>query len=356
MLRTICVLLLLSPATAIAQTAIEAGAFLETGVPAAARAGFGGEVTYDRHLIQLRLSGRTGALELEGKPRFWGADVDVKLAPLTVHPVLGASSPFGAEPYLFVGAGARAQEAGAGAGTRWATSLSWGAGVRLPVLGQVLALYGEGRNRSGDWEARGGVALRLTRGARRAPTGPAHARGGHRPPAVPEHPTDVLGEQPSPAPAERSAVASLEGDLPPTLEEQPASRHEPAAIVAIILAEAERHLGVRYVWGGSDPETGFDCSGFVQYVYGKVGIALPRVTRDQAKVGSDVPLDRDSFQPGDLLFFASNGRRIDHVAIYAGDGRIIHAPARSSHVRYDSLWTPEGRWFRERLVKARRVF
>ncbi|HEY8483080.1 MAG TPA: NlpC/P60 family protein, partial [Longimicrobiales bacterium] len=92
------------------------------------------------------------------------------------------------------------------------------------------------------------------------------------------------------------------------------------------------------------------------YVYGKVGIALPRVTRDQAKVGSDVPLDRDSFQPGDLLFFASNGRRIDHVAIYAGDGRIIHAPARSSHVRYDSLWTPEGRWFRERLVKARRVF
>lgn len=355
MLRTICVLLVLSPATAIAQTAIEAGAFIESGVPAAAGAGFGGEVAYGRRLIQLRFSGRTGALELEGKPRFWGADVDVKLAPLTVHPVLGASAPFGAEPYLFVGAGARTQEAGAGAGTRWATSLSWGAGVRLPVLGQVLALYGEGRYRSGDWEARGGVALRLTR-ARRAPPGPAHAREGQRPPAAPEHPADVLGEQPSPAPAERPAAASLGGDLPLTLEVQPESRHHPAAIAANILAEAERHLGVRYVWGGSDPETGFDCSGFVQYVYGKVGIALPRVTRDQAKVGSRVPLDRESFQPGDLLFFASDGRRIDHVAIYAGDGRIIHAPAGSSHVRYDPLWTPEGRWFREHLVKARRVF
>lgn len=356
MLRTICVLLLLSPVTAVAQTAIEAGAFLETGVPAAAGPGFGGEVAYGRRLIQLRLSGRTGALELEGKPRFWGADVDVKLVPLAAHPVLGASAPFGAEPYLFVGAGARTQEAGAGAGTRWATSLSWGAGVRLPVLGQVLALYGEGRNRSSDWEARGGVALRLTRGARREPPGPAHAREGRRPPAVLTYPADVLREPPSPAPAERSVVGPSGGGLPSTLEEGRASRRVAAAIAASILAEAERHLGVRYVWGGSDPETGFDCSGFVQYVYGKVGIALPRVTRDQAKVGSHVPLDRETFQPGDLLFFASDGRRIDHVAIYAGDGRIIHAPAGSSHVRYDPLWTPEGRWFREHLVKARRVF
>ncbi len=69
-----------------------------------------------------------------------------------------------------------------------------------------------------------------------------------------------------------------------------------------------------------------------------------------------MPLERDSFRPGDLLFFASDGRRIDHVAIYAGDGRIIHAPNGSTHVRYDDLRAPEARWYRERLVEARRVF
>lgn len=303
------------PAAAHAQTVLDLGAFYEGATPYLAPGGVGGELGYGGTVAQLRLSGRAGALDVPGSPRFWLGDLDLKLAPLNVHPFLRALPPFGAEPYLFAGVGARFEE-GYDGGNEWDTSLSWGIGVRFPLLGRTLALYGEGRSREGDWELRGGLGLRLTSGPRGTSSAPALIAG-------------------------------------PSVDD--AARARPDDVAAEILAEAERHLGVRYVWGGSDPATGFDCSGFVRYVYASVGISLPRVTREQAQAGSALPLDLSAFRPGDLLFFATDGRNIDHVAIYAGDGRIIHAPNRSDRVRYDDLNGPAGRWYRERLVRARRV-
>ncbi|HEX6589426.1 MAG TPA: C40 family peptidase [Longimicrobiales bacterium] len=114
-------------------------------------------------------------------------------------------------------------------------------------------------------------------------------------------------------------------------------------------------VGTRYRWGGVSPSQGFDCSGFVRYVYAQQGIDLPRVSRAQARAGRRRPARLDELQPGDLLFFAQRGAGVDHVAIYAGDGRIVHASRRGYGVRYDDLSGASGRWYAERLVAVRRI-
>lgn len=91
---------------------------------------------------------------------------------------------------------------------------------------------------------------------------------------------------------------------------------------ADVVSAGVKYLGVPYKWGGTDPSTGLDCSGFVQRAFGDVGITLPRVSRDQAKVGTEVP-SLDQARPGDLIAF---GQPVDHIAIYAGNGKIVQAP------------------------------
>lgn len=122
-----------------------------------------------------------------------------------------------------------------------------------------------------------------------------------------------------------------------------------------VLPTAERYLGVPYRWGGTSPKTGFDCSGFVQYVFAKHGTRLPRTSREQAASGQRVRPVWSSLRPGDLVMFAEPGRRISHVAIYAGRRRIIHATGSGRKVRFDALDTKRGRWYAGRLVAARRV-
>lgn len=145
------------------------------------------------------------------------------------------------------------------------------------------------------------------------------------------------------------AAAVMEVTVPPPAVSARAS----AAARTIDIADD--FLGVHYRWGGSLPSTGFDCSGLVQYVYAKTGVTLPRVSRDQAHAGVALPSDLESLEPGDLMFFASNGSRIDHVAIYAGDGRILHSSKSGGGVGYDDLSSPRGTWFRNHFVRARRV-
>lgn len=100
-----------------------------------------------------------------------------------------------------------------------------------------------------------------------------------------------------------------------------------------ILKEANNHLGKKYVWGATGPNT-FDCSGLTQYVYGKIGISLTRTTYTQVRQGQYVaPKD---VQPGDLVFFGSI-RSPHHVGIYAGDGMFIHAPQTGDVVKYSKL-------------------
>jgi len=124
---------------------------------------------------------------------------------------------------------------------------------------------------------------------------------------------------------------------------------------ARVLPTAERYLGVRYRWGGTSPRTGFDCSGFVQYVFAKHGARLPRTSREMASSGKRLRPIWSALQPGDLVMFAEPGKRISHVAIYAGRRRIIHASGSGRRVRYDALDTKRGRWFARRIVAARRV-
>jgi cell wall-associated NlpC family hydrolase len=127
------------------------------------------------------------------------------------------------------------------------------------------------------------------------------------------------------------------------------------ANAARVLATADRYLGTRYRYGGETPGVGFDCSGFVQYVFGRHGITLPRTSRQQASAGRALPRALASLQPGDLLLFSTGGARIDHVAIYAGDNRILHSSAGAGGVVYDDLTTPRGKWYMARHVVARRV-
>jgi cell wall-associated NlpC family hydrolase len=128
-----------------------------------------------------------------------------------------------------------------------------------------------------------------------------------------------------------------------------------SASAARVLATADRYVGTRYRYGGESPAEGFDCSGFVQFVYGRYGVELPRTSSQQAGAGRAAPREIAALEPGDLMFFASEGRGVDHVAIYAGDGRIIHASSGAGSVRYDGLDTDRGEWFLRRFVTSRRV-
>lgn len=209
---------------------------------------------------------------------------------------------------------------------------SYGARLALPLAGW-LALEGEARRRTAfeqdwrpvvdGWEFRAGVALRFGGGNTSASAAPA--RPGRR------------------SATTRIAYGGARSDA------------SAAEIADGAIRLGERYIGTSYAWGGESPRTGFDCSGFVQYVFGQQGIALPRVSRQQAHAGLPLTPSLSGLARGDLMFFAGDDGRIDHVAIYAGDGRILHSTSSGGGVRYDDLSSSRGRWFRTHLVAARRV-
>ena len=121
-----------------------------------------------------------------------------------------------------------------------------------------------------------------------------------------------------------------------------------------VLRTADSYVGTKYVWGGNTPSQGFDCSGFTKYVFAKYGITLPRVSRDQVRAGTGVAADFRWLRPGDLMFFAESGEAISHVAIYVGNGRIIHSSSALGGVEYTDL-NSGGEWFVAYFVAARRV-
>ncbi len=109
-------------------------------------------------------------------------------------------------------------------------------------------------------------------------------------------------------------------------------------------------LGRPYRWGGNGPEA-FDCSGLVRFVHQQLGIDVPRTAADQFTAAQ--PVKVGELKPGDLLFFRLESRRISHVAIYAGEGRFVHAPQSGRAVE---LRTLDDRFYRPRLVGAGRLF
>ena len=118
-----------------------------------------------------------------------------------------------------------------------------------------------------------------------------------------------------------------------------------------LVMQAMGLLGVPYRSGGTSEEKGFDCSGFVRYMYEKsVGLVLPRRAEDQAKVTEEI--NRSELKPGDLVFFNTLKRTFSHVGIYVGDGKFIHAPRPGKAVRVDDM--REAYW-QKRFNGARRV-
>ena len=104
------------------------------------------------------------------------------------------------------------------------------------------------------------------------------------------------------------------------------------------VAIAERYLGVPYRWGGADPITGFDCSGFTMFVYAQLGIQLTHYTGSQWYEGARVPPSQ--LEPGDLVFFEPSGRGPQHEGMYIGGGRFIQAPHTGDVVKISSLGEP----------------
>lgn len=112
-----------------------------------------------------------------------------------------------------------------------------------------------------------------------------------------------------------------------------------------IIAYASNFLGIPYLWGGTSPETGFDCSGFTQYVYAHFGITLGRTTYDQIKDGYEV--SKDQLQAGDLVLFGKEGNPT-HIGIYVGNNTYIHAPRTGDVIKISSMNRPD-------YITARRV-
>ena len=116
-----------------------------------------------------------------------------------------------------------------------------------------------------------------------------------------------------------------------------------------IASFALQYVGYPYVWAGSDPSVGFDCSGLVYYTYKQFGYTLPRVANNQMSAG--VHVEHGDLQPGDVLGFYSGSSYVGHVGIYIGDGKFVHASTSTTGVIISEL---DG-WYENRGYEARRI-
>jgi hypothetical protein len=264
-----------------------------------------------------------------GRGSRWNGDADL----IIPDSFLGLGSLLGGvvHPYGFVGVGARSI---AGSPTFGDADKTWsyGGGLSLPI-GPALSIDGEMRTRTplgttimstpteftGGREFRVGLTFRL--GGRSGGTSARYPGGGG------------------------GGRAGTSGTIWP-------AGNNAAGAARRVVPRGERYIGVPYVWGGDTPR-GFDCSGFVQYVYRAEGVELPRTSRQMA--GSGFGVSRADMAIGDLMLFAESGEPISHVAIYAGNGRFIHSSSSGNGVRYDDLNSGRGAWYRQNLVAIRRV-
>ena len=160
----------------------------------------------------------------------------------------------------------------------------------------------------------------------------------------------VVGPQTLGALGIRRAPATAEAPAPAAPKTERKKEQPPAPPAASqrgerVAAIAQRYLGIPYRWGGESPTTGFDCSGFVQFVFSRVGVSLPRVVSAQYRSGRAVA--RSALRPGDIVFFNSLG----HDGIYIGGGRFVHSPSSGDVVKISTLTG----YYAERWVGARRV-
>jgi cell wall-associated NlpC family hydrolase len=120
---------------------------------------------------------------------------------------------------------------------------------------------------------------------------------------------------------------------------------------AIAARTAERFVGIPYRWGGNNVVEGMDCSGFARAVYNLCGVNIPRTSAEQFRTGEGV--DREGLRDGDLIFFGASESQINHVGIYVGNGRFVHAPRRGDDIKISSLDEP---YFTRKFMGGRRYF
>ena len=268
----------------------------------------------------------------------WTADADVLVEPLRLVPV-AKSLLLGFSPYAFFGIGGYGVRP-ANARDTSRTTLSYGLGAhhdligwlgidaaaryRRPIGSDSALTFGTPRT----WEYRLGLTASFGRSS--------SLRRRERP----VEPRPVFEE----SRPRRIIVSSRDGDV------------VPSRVAGRLLSTAEDFVGTRYRAGGTSPGDGFDAAGFVQYVFRREGIALPHSARRMSYLGERVSTQIGELRPGDLLFFSNDRFEINHVAIYAGGERILHATSSGNGVRYDVLGQGDrGRWFADHLVTARRV-
>lgn len=241
----------------------------------------------------------------------------------------------GRGPYAVGSAGLAMRHADGNLDASWSAGLGWA----LPLL-PFLSLGIEARYRTEDQNARGfwhplpsdrhGLALQARIALGFIPRGKP-------PPSVP---------QPSFEPPSEGVLVNLGRDN--------GASAGAARLAADVVQTAVSVMGTPYTWGGDDTN-GYDCSGLIQYAYGQHGIILPRVSRDQVRLGRSVERRLDALRPGDLLGFSVEGDRVTHVGLYVGEGQFIHSA--SGGVKISSLSATDGdsRWWQQHWTTARRI-
>ena len=223
-------------------------------------------------------------------------------------------------PYLLAGlSGGLGSETSNAFSDPWG---SWSAGVGYDLFPlDFLSVGAEGRWRELSLGGRDGaelalgIAVHLNRGSPRASSAP-HA----------------------------TVPASVQPPSPPT------------TLADSIVATAAEAMGRPYEFGGTGEDgEGFDCSGLIQYAFGKHGIQLPRRSTDQAREGTKMDKKPEQLRPADLLTFSNHGGAVTHVGLYIGEGRFIHSATRGVQVSTLSPTDPYGRWWYTRWVGVRRI-
>lgn len=242
----------------------------------------------------------------------------------------------GGGPYLVAGVGA-------GMGSPHSRSFSslwssWSAGAGYELLPASFLRFGvEGRWREISLDRRSGFELAAGLAFNLGGSGRRRARA----------PSPATGAPPGGFPAAATRPETPERAVPAT---------GGAALARSVVETATEVMGRPYEYGGTGEDgEGFDCSGLIQYAYGKHGIALPRRSMDQAREGSPVKTSLTALAAGDLLTFSNSGGPVTHVGLYMGEGRFIHSASRGVQVSVLSPDDPYGRWWYVRWVGARRI-
>lgn len=153
--------------------------------------------------------------------------------------------------------------------------------------------------------------------------------------------------QPFPTPGDSARRMPAPTDGWPAPEPEPAPAFTATGTARAIVETAMQFLGTPYRNGGAGPD-GFDCSGFVHYVFAQAGVSVPRTVEAQSHTGAEV----GDLAPGDLVFFRTSGRGPTHVGIALGPDRFIHAPSSRGEVRIEPL---ARRYWAERYLEGRRL-